>query len=62
MVNNKGQLGVVTSSARYKDNIQPMAKSSEAVLSLRPVTFRYKKEIDPEAIPIWFGGRGSGED
>ena len=28
-----------------------MDKSSEAVLSLKPVTFRYKKELDPEAIP-----------
>ncbi len=51
MVNGKGQLGVATSSARYKDNIQPMAKSSESVLSLKPMTFRYKKELDPEAIP-----------
>ena len=28
-----------------------MAESSEAILSLKPVTFRYKKELDPEAIP-----------
>lgn len=28
-----------------------MAKSSEALLSLRPVTFRYKKDLDPRAIP-----------
>ena len=51
MVTNKGQLGVATSSARYKDNIQPMAKSSEAVLSLKPVTFHYKKDLDPDSIP-----------
>lgn len=51
MVNSKGQLGVATSSARYKDNVQPMEKSSEAILSLKPVSFRYKKDIDPEAIP-----------
>jgi hypothetical protein len=50
MVTNQGQLGVATSSARYKENIQAMAKSSEAILSLKPVTFRYKKELDPEAI------------
>ncbi|MBA3832305.1 MAG: tail fiber domain-containing protein [Chthoniobacterales bacterium] len=43
-ITTKGQFGVATSSVRYKDNIQPMAKSSEAVLSLKPVTFRYKKE------------------
>jgi hypothetical protein len=43
MITNQGQLGVATSSARYKENIQPMDKSSEAILSLKPVTFRYKK-------------------
>jgi hypothetical protein len=43
MINSKGQLGVATSSARYKDEIQPMAKPSEAILSLQPVTFRYKR-------------------
>jgi Chaperone of endosialidase len=51
MVTNQGQLGVATSAGRYKENIQPMDKSSEAVLSLKPVTFRYEKELDPEAIP-----------
>ena len=51
MVTSKGQLGVATSSARYKEKIQPMAQSSEAILSLKPVTFRYKKELDPESIP-----------
>ena len=51
IVGTDGQLGTATSSARYKENIQPMAKSSQAILSLKPVTFRYKKELDPEAIP-----------
>jgi hypothetical protein len=47
VVNGGGQLGVAASSARFKDAIKPMDKTSEAVLALRPVTFRYKKEIDP---------------
>ena len=51
MVNNRGQLGVATSSARFKEAIKPMDKASEAILSLKPVTFRYKKELDPEGIP-----------
>ena len=38
-------------SARYKDQIKPMDKASEAILSLRPVTFRYKTEFDPDRIP-----------
>jgi hypothetical protein len=46
-----GQLGVRASSSRYKEKVKPMAKSSEVILSLKPVTFRYKKELDPEAIP-----------
>jgi hypothetical protein len=51
VVNTNGQLGVMTSSARYKEAIQPMKNASEVLLSLQPVTFRYKKELDPDAIP-----------
>ncbi len=51
VVNNKGRLGVASSSQRFKDEIKPMEKSSEAVLALRPVTFRYKPEVDPERAP-----------
>lgn len=43
-----GQLGIKASSARFKEAIKPMDKASEAILSLRPVTFRYKKELDPK--------------
>ena len=46
-----GQLGIsATSSARFKSDIKPMDKASEAVLALKPVTFRYKQEIDPKGI------------
>jgi hypothetical protein len=48
VVNAGGQLGVAASSARFKDDIKPMNTVSEAILALRPVTFRYKQEIDPE--------------
>src|SRR6202043_3962633 len=40
-----------TSSQRFKEEIKPMDKTSEAVLGLRPVTFRYRHEIDPKGIP-----------
>jgi hypothetical protein len=43
--NNK--LGTLTSSKRFKEDIQPMDKASDALFALKPVTFRYKKEIDP---------------
>jgi hypothetical protein len=51
IVDSSGHLGTSTSSARYKDEIKPMDKASEAILLLQPVTFRYKKELDPKAIP-----------
>jgi hypothetical protein len=50
-IDANGQLGTKTSSARFKDEIKPMDKASEAILALRPVTFRYKHELDPESIP-----------
>jgi len=50
-VNSSGQLGTLTSSARFKDHIQPMNDASEALYSLQPVTFKYKSDIDPLGIP-----------
>jgi hypothetical protein len=50
-VNSSGQLGTLTSSARFKDEIKPMDKVSEAIFALKPVTFRYKKGQDPKGIP-----------
>jgi hypothetical protein len=50
-VNANGQLGVAPSSERFKAEIKPMDDASEAVLALKPVTFRYKKELDPNGIP-----------
>jgi hypothetical protein len=50
-INSSGQLGVAPSSARFKQNIRPMDKASEAILALKPVTFRYKKDIDAERTP-----------
>ncbi len=50
-VNSLGKLGTVVSSRRFKDEIKPMDKASEAILALQPVTFRYKQEIDPQGIP-----------
>jgi hypothetical protein len=51
VVNSSGQLGVAPSSARFKDAIKPMDKASEAILTLKPVTFRYKHELDPAGTP-----------
>jgi Chaperone of endosialidase len=46
-VTASGQLGVTASSRRFKDNVQPMGDASEAILALKPVTFHYAKDIDP---------------
>ena len=51
VVGSGGQLGTIVSSAAFKDDVKPMDKASEAILLLQPVSFRYKKELDPRAIP-----------
>jgi Chaperone of endosialidase len=51
VVKNDGRLGTVASSQRFKEDIKPMDKASEAILALQPVTFRYKPELDPDGIP-----------
>jgi hypothetical protein len=41
---------VLPSSERFKEEIKPMDNASEAILEVEPVTFHYKKEIDPNAV------------
>ena len=57
---NDGRLGfssfgftTAVSSRRYKEDIKPMDKASEALLALKPVTFRLKGELDPNHRPQW---------
>jgi hypothetical protein len=47
VINSNNKLGTATSSRRFKEEIQPMDKTSAVLLALKPVTFRYKREIDP---------------
>jgi Chaperone of endosialidase len=49
-LDSTGHLGTIKSSARYKDEIKPMDRESEAILALKPVTFRYKEELDPHGV------------
>jgi Chaperone of endosialidase len=51
IIDKTGNLGTANSSARFKREIKPMDKASEAILALKPVAFRYKKEVDPEGTP-----------
>src|SRR6266404_4729127 len=51
IIDSSGHLGTKGSAERFKTEIKPMDTASEAILALKPVTFRYKKELDPEGIP-----------
>ena len=44
VIDSAGQLGTVSSSARFKKDIKPMDKTSEAILALKPVTFHYNSD------------------
>jgi hypothetical protein len=46
-VNSDGKLGALVSSRRFKDEIKPIEQASEIIYGLRPVSFRYKREIEP---------------
>ena len=50
-ITSDGKLGTTTSARRFKEEIKPMEQASEALFALKPVTFRYKKGIDPQGIP-----------
>jgi hypothetical protein len=49
-VNAAGKIGTAPSSVRFKQNVKSMGDASDALFALRPVTFRYKREIDRERI------------
>ena len=53
-VNSDGKLGAQVSSRRFKDEIRPMEQTSEVIYRLKPVSFRYKEEIEPTR-PVGFG-------
>ena len=46
VIDSDGQLGTVSSSRRYKTDIQPIEQASESILALKPVSFRYKVHKD----------------
>jgi hypothetical protein len=51
IIDNNGHLGTIVSSQRFKDQVKPMDKASEAIFALKPVTFRYRQQIDPKGSP-----------
>jgi hypothetical protein len=46
-VNSDDKIGTLASSRRFKEEIKPMEKASEVLFALKPVSFRYKKKVDP---------------
>ena len=58
IVDSSGHLGTITSSARFKEQIEAMDKTSEAILALKPVTFRYTRALTRSAartLVRWLG-------
>jgi hypothetical protein len=55
VIDSNGQLGTVSSSRRFKDDIQDMGEASSGLMHLRPVTFRYKKPYADGTKPVQYG-------
>jgi uncharacterized coiled-coil protein SlyX len=55
LIDSAGQLGTVSSSRRFKEDIQDMSEASRRLMQLRPVTFRYKKPYADGSQPIQYG-------
>ena len=54
-VNSSGRLGTVLSSQRFKEQVQDMGDSTNALMNLRPVTFFYKPEFSDGARTLQYG-------
>lgn len=55
MIDSAGQLGTVSSSRRFKEDIRDMADTSRRLFQLRPVTFRYKQAYGDGSKPVQYG-------
>ena len=55
MIDSAGQLGTVSSSRRFKEDIQDMGAASHDLMRLRPVTYRYKQPFADGSKPIQYG-------
>lgn len=55
MIDSAGQLGTVSSSRRFKENIADMGDASLDLMRLRPVTYRYKQPFADGSKPVQYG-------
>lgn len=54
-IDSNGQLGTITSSVRFKEDVESMGDASEGLMKLRPVTFRYKAPYDDGSHLLQYG-------
>jgi hypothetical protein len=54
-IDSNGQLGTVTSSVRFKEDVETMGEASEGLMKLRPVTFHYKAPYDDGSHLLQYG-------
>jgi len=54
-INSSGQLGTIKSSERFKYDIQDIRTTSDRLMDLRPVSFRYKDASDDGTHPTQYG-------
>ena len=55
VIDSAGQLGTISSSRRFKEEIRDMGEASRAIFALRPVTFRYAQAYAGGAKPLQYG-------
>jgi hypothetical protein len=55
VIDANGQLGTISSSVRFKEDIHDMAAASQRLFDLRPVIFRYTKPYADGSKPVQFG-------
>ncbi len=55
VIDSAGQLGTISSSRRYKQDIEDLGAAGDAVLRLRPVQFRYQKPFADGGQPLQYG-------
>ena len=54
-VDSNGQLGTITSSLRFKEDVADMGGASDELMKLRPVTFHYKAPYDDGSHLLQYG-------
>jgi hypothetical protein len=55
VIDSSGQLGTINSSREVKEDIRDMARASQRILDLHPVTFRYRQAFADGGKPVQFG-------